>query len=73
MARPDLAGSLQSVAKADPIPDEPPPDFFKKEVDEIEDIGEPINACFYINSRTNPTNWLVLFAEIVLFVFLLMM
>jgi len=40
-----------------PIPEEPPTEFFKRHTDYIEDIGEPMNPCFFNQSNIDPTNW----------------
>jgi len=50
---------LNRVPHAAPIEDEPPNGFFAKHLKAIEDIGEPINPCFFIHSQTDPTNWYV--------------
>ena len=55
--RPDLIHTMLKVEEGIPINDSPPPGFFDKQVKEVEDIGEPINACFFTNSSINPTNW----------------
>ena len=40
-------------------PDTPPEGFFDKETDYIEDVGEPITACFLTSSMANldMTTW----------------
>ena len=56
--RPDLAERMHSVAMGDPIAETPPSDFFQKDQgSHIEDIGEPINPCFFVNNSIDPTNW----------------
>ena len=45
------------VAEREPISVSPPADFFASQVVQIEDIGEPTNACFFTNSSINPTHW----------------
>jgi hypothetical protein len=54
-ARPDL---LQDIVVAGPsIPSQMPTDLCKP-TEFVEDIGEPINACFLTqNSHINPTGW----------------
>lgn len=60
LARPDLVEKMQGVkGEAEPIPNEPPPDYFKEHIDYIEDIGEPMNPCFFVNTDIDPTNWFV--------------
>ena len=57
-SRPDLAPQLAKLGgESSPIPESPPPGFFAKQEDFIEDIGEPANPCFFVGSRTDPTNW----------------
>ena len=53
--RPDLLPNQASTAI--PIPESPPPRFFEKSESHIEGIGEPMNACFFVNSAINPANW----------------
>jgi len=55
--RPDLVDRMTPFEAATPISNEPPPEFFAKQIITIEDIGEPTNACFFTNSQINPTNW----------------
>ena len=56
--RPDLAERMHSVAMGDPIAETPPADFFQKDQgSHIDDIGEPINPCFFVNNSIDPTNW----------------
>jgi len=45
------------VEASTPIDERPPLDFFAKYAKEIEDIGEPINPCFFVKHQTDPTNW----------------
>jgi len=55
--RPDLL-SEKSSRSTDAIPDDPPyslVDRYKKEV--VEDIGEPMTACFLTGSNIDPTDW----------------
>ena len=60
-ARPDLAKKLKNVDKTEPIPTQPPPDYFKEQIDNIADIGEPITATFLKSTHADPTNWYLLF------------
>lgn len=53
-SRPEL---LLEKESSEPIPDRPPPGFFEKQADNIEDIGEPSLACFFIMSSINPGKW----------------
>ena len=55
--RPDLADVISGVEATSPIPEEPPLYFFAKHEDYIEDIGAPTNPCFFVNSKTDPSNW----------------
>jgi len=50
---------MVEVDLAPPISATPPPDFFVKHIKEIEDIGEPINPCFFTYTNTNPTDWYI--------------
>lgn len=58
-ARPDLLPTY-AANKAKEIPEEPPPHFFDKHIEYIEDIGEPTNPCFFTSSSINPSNWYAL-------------
>jgi len=56
--RPDMESQMIHISDKElPISEVAPEDFFAKHVKEIEDIGEPMNPCFFINSRTDPVNW----------------
>jgi len=55
--RPDISQHITSVVNSPPISKEPPPEFFDKQINTIEDIGEPTNACFFTNSQIDPTDW----------------
>ena len=57
--RPDLEEKMSVSLEVgeESIPETPPPEFFRSNVNEIEDIGEPINACFFTKSHSDPTNW----------------
>ena len=55
--RPDLAHFMTPTEEAESIPTEAPPDFFKAQIDFIEDIGEPTNPTFFTNSQVDPTDW----------------
>ena len=57
ISRPELASTMSNVGDAEVISETPPEDFFARHVKGIEDIGEPINPCFFTNSQTDPTNW----------------
>jgi len=53
-----MAVMASQSGEGEPIPEQPPPGFFQKTPDvNIEDIGEPTNACFFVKSRTDPTDW----------------
>ena len=42
------------------IPTEMPPNFLeakKKKMKHVEGVGEPITATFFVDTKTNPTNW----------------
>jgi len=54
LTRPDL---LKDLPAGEPIPYEVPADVMKKSVDYIEDIGEPITACFFSKAANDPTGW----------------
>ncbi len=45
------------VADAEVIREEPPENFFAQDVNKVEGIGEPISACFFINTQTDPKDW----------------
>ena len=60
-ARPDLSKKLKNVDKTEPIPTQPPADYFKEHIDNIADIGEPITATFLKSTHADPTNWYLLF------------
>jgi hypothetical protein len=53
-ARPDLLSHLHVTAP--PIPLQMPQNIPKGET-HIEGIGEPINACFMLQSEMDPTGW----------------
>jgi len=53
----DLRSFLSVGDQGTPINESPPSGFFDKQITQIEDIGEPTNACFFTNSSINPTNW----------------
>ena len=55
--RPELINQMIPIEEGTMISNEPPDGYFAKHVVEIEDIGEPVNPCFFTNSRINPTNW----------------
>jgi len=59
LTRPDLSPWMSKVAEKPSIPETPPDNFFAKHVNEIEDIGEPVNPCFFTQVQTDPTNWWV--------------
>jgi len=48
---------LSDVGDGEVINETPPENFFARHVKGIEDIGEPVNPCFFTNSQTDPTNW----------------
>ena len=50
----------EEIAGPEEIPSEAPDGFFKEKTAQIEDIGEPVNACFFTLSSVDPTNWYVL-------------
>jgi hypothetical protein len=54
-ARPELLSSIPTSKPA--IAEEIPPNYFKKHVEHIEDIGTPITACFLTKVSADPTNW----------------
>ena len=31
--------------------------FFERQLEVVEDVGEPTNACFFTNSKIDPTDW----------------
>jgi len=45
--------------KGEPIPEEMPADVVPKERGSIEDIGQPVTACFFTKIPVDPTNWYV--------------
>ena len=53
-ARPDLLPHISSSAS--PIPSQIPAQL-RKPTEFIQDIGEPINACFLVDSDIDPTGW----------------
>jgi len=55
-ARPELLSDVE-VEGSSPIPDEIPKNFFAKQTFHVEDIGEPVSACFFTTSSIDPTNW----------------
>ena len=55
-ARPDL---VRANPEDRPIPEEAPPNYFDKLVDNIEGIGQPTNACFFTMTNVNPEKWYV--------------
>ena len=58
LQRPELGARLSEVTQiTTAISETPPENYFAKHVNEIEDIGEPVNPCFFIHSQTDPTNW----------------
>ncbi len=65
-ARPDLAKKLKNVDKTEPIPTQPPTDYFKEHIDNIADIGEPITATFLKSTHADPTNWYQIFIQLCL-------
>lgn len=54
--RPELLPAID-VDTTMAIPEEMPPQSVDKHVQHIEDIGEPITACFLTQMNTDPTNW----------------
>ena len=54
-ARPDLLAEMAN--EGTPIPEEMPANFAEKQVDTIEDLGQPTTACFFTLSNVNPTGW----------------
>jgi hypothetical protein len=52
--RPDL---LVDVTEGEPIPDAIPEHVKTRVSVEIEDIGEPMTACFFTKVTSDPTNW----------------
>lgn len=48
---------LESFHQGQPIPDEMPEGYSDKHVDTIDDIGQPITACFLKQTNIDPTNW----------------
>jgi len=57
--RPDILPHMTPVGAGLPISNEPPAEFFDKDITTIEDIGEPTNACFFPRSPINPTHWYI--------------
>ena len=55
--RPDLLRSFDDSLMTNPIPETVPSHYFEKQVHFIEDIGEPMTACFFTLSEVDPTNW----------------
>ena len=47
----------EEIAGPEEIPSEAPDGFFEEKTAHIEDIGEPVNACFFTLSSVDPTNW----------------
>ena len=66
LARPDLLKDKQSTEQ--PIAEEMPAEFMSnyKRDKHIEDIGEPMTACFLSSTDIDPTNW---YFEFILFIF----
>jgi len=61
---------MVEVDPAPPISATPPPDFFVKHIKEIEDIGEPINPCFFTYTNTNPTDWYIYYFDLFIYLFI---
>lgn len=58
--RPDLLTDANPTAA--PIPEQMPISLMDQyKTQEIEDIGEPITACFLTGTDKDPTNWYVLY------------
>ena len=55
--RPELLRSFPDSLMANPIPATVPSHYFEKQIHFIEDIGEPMTACFFTLSEVDPTNW----------------
>lgn len=55
-ARPDLLIGVSSDG-SEPIPTEMPPEFLESQTPRVEDIGQPVTACFFTLSRIDPKNW----------------
>ncbi len=54
--RPELLPNFDAVG-APAIPDTPPANFFDKTGNIVEGIGEPMNACFFVQTRIDPAKW----------------
>ena len=48
---------LDKATAGKPIPETPPPGFFKDSIDTIEGIGQPTTASFFLLSKVDPSKW----------------
>jgi len=53
----NLKARMIEVADTEAISEEPSENFFAQDVSNVEGIGEPISACFFINTLTDPKDW----------------
>lgn len=54
-SRPDLLQHLQDTAE--PIPENPPADYFAPNIPHVEDVGQPTTAGFLTLSAIDPAKW----------------
>ena len=58
LVRPDIRLNVPGQETALPIPEAMPPEFVSTQVHMVEDIGEPVSACFLTPSLLeNGTKW----------------
>jgi len=54
-ARPDLLTHIP--LEGSPIQEDIPKGFLEKDSHQVEDVGEPTNACFFTLSTVDPVKW----------------
>ena len=54
-SRPDLL--KDEPMDGEPIPEDMPAGFLSSQTPQIEDVGQPVTACFFTLSNIDPTNW----------------
>lgn len=55
--RPELPSNKEGGQGGEPIPLNPPPNYFDHSVYYVEDIGQPTTACFLTSTQTDPKKW----------------
>jgi len=55
--RPDLLSQTTIDSDTQSIPEDAPANFFEKQRQDVEGIGQPITACFLTSNSADPSSW----------------